>query len=112
MNVNVCLRRLEDTGATAENAASRVRAMSRPLFDVPCVFEAREMLRKKVLGREVNVSIDYVLPKSEQSNMPERLCCTVLFGNTCVVITIRVYTRAACSYLLREPKHTFKAYFH
>ena len=95
------LFRLEDSGATAENAAGRVRAMSRPLFDVPCVFEAREMLRKKVLGREVNVSIDYVLPKSEQSNMPERHCCTVLFGTTCAVITVY-------SYLLGEPKHTLK----
>lgn len=83
----LCGYRLEDSGATAENAAIRVRASSRPLFDVPGVFEAREMLRKKVLGREVNVSIDYVLAKSDQNNMPERLCCTVLFGNTCVAFS-------------------------
>lgn len=79
--------RLEDTGSTAENAASRVRAASRPLFDVPGVFDAREMLRKKVFGREVNVSIDYVLAKSEQNNMPERHCCTVMFGTTYVFLS-------------------------
>ena len=106
----VC-ERLEDTGATSENAASRVRAMSRPLFDVPCVFEAREMLRKKVLGREVNVSIDYVLPKSEQSNMPERHCCTVMFGTTCaLILSLLVYEY---SYLMGEPKRirTFKSHY-
>ncbi|KAK0395145.1 hypothetical protein QR680_001139 [Steinernema hermaphroditum] len=50
----------------------------RPLYDIPHMFEAREFLRKRLVGKKVNVSVDYVQPKSEQ--FPEKTCCTVTAG--------------------------------
>ncbi|KAL1245145.1 Staphylococcal nuclease domain-containing protein [Trichinella spiralis] len=38
----------------------------------------REVLRKKLIGKKVNVTIDYVQPSVNQ--LPERTCCTVVFG--------------------------------
>ena len=32
----------------------------RPLYDVPYMFEAREFLRKKLIGKKVNVTLDYI----------------------------------------------------
>eukprot|EP00731_Ephydatia_muelleri_P029856 Em0021g379a len=48
----------------------------RPLYDVPYMFEAREFLRKKLIGKKVNVTVDYIKPA--QDGYPERLCCTVM----------------------------------
>ncbi|KAI6242813.1 Nuclease domain-containing protein [Aphelenchoides fujianensis] len=48
----------------------------RPLYDIPHMFEAREFLRKRVIGKRVEVSIDYLQPKSDQ--FPEKLCVTVM----------------------------------
>lgn len=48
----------------------------RPLYDIPFMFEAREALRKKLIGKTVKVSIDYIQPKTD--NFPEKTCCTVL----------------------------------
>merc|ERR1719419_140692 len=56
-------------------ANSRVR----PLYDVPYMFEAREFLRKKTIGKKVNVTVDYIQPASE---LPERVCCSVMIGGT------------------------------
>ncbi|TMS34836.1 hypothetical protein L596_002347 [Steinernema carpocapsae] len=50
----------------------------RPLYDIPYMFEAREFLRKRLIGKKVNVCVDYVQPKSEQ--FPEKTCCTVTVG--------------------------------
>lgn len=49
-----------------------------PLYDVPYLFEAREFLRKKLIGKKVNCTVDYIQPK--QDNYPEKVCCTVMFG--------------------------------
>lgn len=49
------------------------------LYDVPYLFEAREFLRKKLIGKKVNCTIDYVQPK--QDNYPEKVCATVIFGD-------------------------------
>jgi staphylococcal nuclease domain-containing protein 1 len=49
------------------------------LYDVPYLFEAREFLRKKLVGKKVNCTIDYVQPKQE--NYPEKVCATVMFGD-------------------------------
>lgn len=46
-----------------------------PLYDVPYMFEAREFLRKKLIGKKVNVLIDYVKPPND--GFPERTCATV-----------------------------------
>lgn len=47
----------------------------RPLYDIPRMFEAREVLRKRVIGKKVQINVDYVQPKSDQ--FPEKTCCTV-----------------------------------
>ncbi|XP_068744654.1 staphylococcal nuclease domain-containing protein 1-like [Montipora capricornis] len=50
----------------------------RPLYDIPYMFEAREFLRKKLIGKKVNVKIDYIKPPSD--GFPERTCATVTMG--------------------------------
>jgi len=50
------------------------------LYDVPYLFEAREFLRKKVIGKKVNCTVDYIQPKSE--DYPEKVCCTVMLAET------------------------------
>ena len=47
----------------------------RPLYDVPYMFDAREFLRKRLIGKKVKVTVDYIKPA--QNNFPERMCCTV-----------------------------------
>jgi len=47
----------------------------RPLYDIPFMFEAREFLRKKLIGKQVKVHIDYIQPKTDA--FPEKVCCTV-----------------------------------
>uniref|UniRef100_A0A915AJY5 Staphylococcal nuclease domain-containing protein 1 n=1 Tax=Parascaris univalens TaxID=6257 RepID=A0A915AJY5_PARUN len=55
---------------------NKVGRQFRPLYDIPYMFEAREFLRKRLIGKKVQVTIDYVQPKSEM--FPERCCCTVI----------------------------------
>ena len=50
----------------------------RPLYDIPWMYEAREFLRKKMIGKKIEVTVDYVQPASEK--FPEKTCCTVIFG--------------------------------
>uniref|UniRef100_A0A183FE22 Staphylococcal nuclease domain-containing protein 1 n=1 Tax=Heligmosomoides polygyrus TaxID=6339 RepID=A0A183FE22_HELPZ len=50
----------------------------RPLYDIPFMFQAREFLRKRLIGKTVSVVVDYIQPKSEQ--FPEKTCCTVKVG--------------------------------
>jgi staphylococcal nuclease domain-containing protein 1 len=47
----------------------------RPLYDIPFMYEAREYMRKKLIGKKVNVSVDYIQPPSQ--SFPEKICCTV-----------------------------------
>jgi len=62
-----------------ENGPSRDGKRGRPLYDVPYMFEAREFLRKKLVGKKVNIQIDYIKPPSD--GFPERTCATVTFDN-------------------------------
>ena len=57
-----------------------------PLYDIPFMFEAREFLRKALVGKRVKVTIDYVQPKSEQ--YPEKVCATVLVGGSNVAVQL------------------------
>ncbi|CAH0577989.1 unnamed protein product [Chrysodeixis includens] len=50
----------------------------KPLYDIPWMYEAREFLRKKVVGKKVNVTVDYIQPAKD--NFPEKSCCTVISG--------------------------------
>ncbi|KAK4295717.1 hypothetical protein Pmani_031744 [Petrolisthes manimaculis] len=51
----------------------------RPLYDIPWLFEAREFLRKKLIGQKVSCTVDYIQPA--QNNFPEKTCCTVKIGD-------------------------------
>jgi len=50
----------------------------RPLYDIPFMFEAREFLRKKLIGQSVQVTVDYIQQANEE--FPEKTCCTVTIG--------------------------------
>lgn len=52
---------------------------SRPLYDIPWMFEAREFLRKKLIGKKVTCTLDYVAPARD--NYPEKYCYTVRLGD-------------------------------
>lgn len=62
-----------------ENGPSRDGKRGRPLYDIPYMFEAREFLRKKLIGKKVHVLIDYVKPASD--GYPERQCATVTIAD-------------------------------
>jgi len=47
----------------------------RPLYDIPFMYEAREYMRKKLIGKRVLVTVDYIQPASP--SFPEKICCTV-----------------------------------
>lgn len=49
--------------------------VTRVLYDVPFMFEAREFLRTRLIGKKVKVNVDYVQPKSDQYQ--EKTCATV-----------------------------------
>jgi len=50
----------------------------KPLYDIPYMFEAREFMRKKLVGSKVQVKIDYI--KEASDGFPEKTCATVLSG--------------------------------
>jgi staphylococcal nuclease domain-containing protein 1 len=52
----------------------------KPLFDIPWMFEAREFLRKKLIGKPVKCQLDYVSPARD--NYPEKFCYTVTVSGT------------------------------
>ncbi|GFQ84815.1 staphylococcal nuclease domain-containing protein 1 [Trichonephila clavata] len=61
-----------------ENNPDAGKARTRPLYEIPYMFEAREFLRKKLIGKKVNVRIDYKQPANLP--FPEKTCCTVTIG--------------------------------
>ncbi|XP_068621678.1 staphylococcal nuclease domain-containing protein 1 [Battus philenor] len=52
----------------------------KPLYDIPWMYEAREFLRKKLIGKRVNITVDYIQPAKD--TFPEKTCCTVMSGAT------------------------------
>uniref|UniRef100_A0A8C8RJP3 Staphylococcal nuclease domain-containing protein n=1 Tax=Pelusios castaneus TaxID=367368 RepID=A0A8C8RJP3_9SAUR len=70
--------RLEGEGTQDKNRKLR------PLYDIPYMFEAREFLRKKLVGKKVNVTVDYIRPASSATEtvpaFSERTCATVAIG--------------------------------
>jgi len=68
-----------------EEGAGRTRQKGfRPLYDIPFMYEAREFLRKKLIGHNVQVSIDYIQGArpavGAEPDYPEKTCCTVVIG--------------------------------
>jgi staphylococcal nuclease domain-containing protein 1 len=50
------------------------------------MYEAREFLRKKLIGKKVNVVVDYKQPARD--NFPEKTCCTVTIAGVYVFFNI------------------------
>jgi len=61
-----------------EPMVRKAGARARPLYDVPFLYEAREFLRRKVIGQKVHLHVDFLQPASD--NFPEKTCCTVKLG--------------------------------
>ncbi|XP_076445232.1 staphylococcal nuclease domain-containing protein 1-like isoform X2 [Babylonia areolata] len=65
---------------TSENGAPASSGKRiRPLYDIPYMYEAREFLRKKLIGKKVNVEVDYIQPPNQ--GFPEKTCCSVSIGD-------------------------------
>lgn len=60
--------------AAAEGQAPRTGSMPK-IFENPILYHARELLRKKLLGKKALVKVEYIQPKSD--SFPEKICCTV-----------------------------------
>nr|CDS17949.1 SNase domain containing protein [Echinococcus granulosus] len=56
------------------------QTVPRPLYQVPYLYEAREFLRKRLIGKQVRVQIDYVQLKPQGSTLADRVCATILVG--------------------------------
>ena len=52
----------------------------KPLYDIPLLFDTREFLRKKLIGKTVKCQLDYVSPARD--NFPEKFCYTVTISGT------------------------------
>ena len=65
-----------------ENDEVRREKGFKPLYDIPFMYEAREFLRKKLIGQQVHVIVDYIQaaqePEAGRPGFPEKTCCTVL----------------------------------
>eukprot|EP00123_Amoebidium_parasiticum_P022581 comp9044_c0_seq1/m.4227 comp9044_c0_seq1/g.4227 ORF comp9044_c0_seq1/g.4227 comp9044_c0_seq1/m.4227 type:complete len:894 (-) comp9044_c0_seq1:191-2872(-) len=48
-------------------------------FDTPWLYEAKEFLRGRLIGKKVHVAVDFVKPA--QDGFPERTCATVIESN-------------------------------
>ena len=70
---------LRNQAAEGRAAERPLGGRARPLYDIPWMFEAREFLRKKLIGKKVNVTVDYIQPARE--TLPEKICCTVTISN-------------------------------
>lgn len=63
-------------GAAAAPVVEPPKISSVPrIFDNPILYHARELLRKKLLGKKALVKVEYVQPKSD--SYPEKICCSV-----------------------------------
>ena len=77
-----------------EDAEARKVPGFKPLYDIPFIYEAREFLRKKLIGQQVHVVVDYIQPA--QDNFPEKTCCTVLIGGVNVAEALVSKGLATC----------------
>lgn len=73
------IRPPREKNSSDEEGKASVRPKGfKPLYDIPWMYEAREFLRKKLVGKKVNVTVDYIQPAKD--NFPEKSCCTVIAG--------------------------------
>ena len=53
--------------------------IKRPLYEIPYLFEARELLRKRLIGKTVRVVTDYI--QAATNDYPEKISCTIYAAN-------------------------------
>lgn len=73
-------------GSTAPGSSAK----SRDIKETGYQFEAREFLRKKLIGKQVHVVIDYHKPA--QDGFEAKDCATVTVGNAYVLSIMTIYT--------------------
>jgi staphylococcal nuclease domain-containing protein 1 len=61
------------------NTNGNRQTIKRPLYEIPHLFDARELLRKRLIGKNVRVVTDYI--QAASNDYPEKICCTVYAGN-------------------------------
>ena len=74
-----CIDRLPEGTERPKGSGSQFR----PLYDIPFMFEAREFLRKKLIGQNVHITVDYIQPANTNvggQEFPEKTCSTVTIG--------------------------------
>ena len=74
-----------------------------PLYDIPYFFEAREFLRKKLIGKKINGYIDYIQPKSD--DYVEKVCCTVMLNKAwmlCYILHYKLWQQIYYSFYLQQ----------
>lgn len=70
----------KEAAAPAEGAeAAPKRRGGNRMWDTPNAFEAREFLRKKLIGKKVQVTVDYVKPANE--GYAAKTCATIKIGD-------------------------------
>lgn len=80
----------------------------RPLYEVPFMFEAREFLRKKLIGKKVQCTLDYISPARE--NFPEKYCYTVMIGGQNVAEAMVAKGLATCVRYRQDDDQRSSAY--
>lgn len=68
------------------NTGGKPLTMAQRMFLQPLLFQAREFLRTKLIGKSVQVQIDFEQPKSD--SFPEKTCCTVTFNGQNVAVQL------------------------
>lgn len=65
---------------SAENGATSAPIpVKRPLYDIPYLWEGHEFLRKRLIGKTVQIDTDYIQKVTDE--YPEKVCCTVRLAN-------------------------------
>ncbi|XP_037935636.1 staphylococcal nuclease domain-containing protein 1 [Teleopsis dalmanni] len=80
----------------------------RPLYEIPSMFEAREFLRKKLIGKKVQCNLDYIAPARD--NFPEKYCYTVLIGGQNVAEALISKGLATCVRYRQDDDQRSSAY--
>ncbi len=56
-----------------------LQQIKRSLYEIPYLFQARELLRKSLIGKTVHIITDYIQPTN--NDYPEKIFCTVYAEN-------------------------------
>lgn len=83
----------EEGEKAAEVKAPAPRRGNR-MWDTPNAFEAREFLRKKLIGKKVEVHVDYIKPANE--GYAAKTCATVRIGGVNIAVSLISKGLAKC----------------